>query len=616
MDEKISILIMKKFQVGFRLWVFLFFSFLFFSNSILYAQQVDSILSYIESVKGEKARLESIYQNTGKIATVEPAKLLLLYNLLKQINKDGENLMATAQGYAIMGQYHSIAGNSDSVMHYKLRAITAFRNLPATAQKVSAFNSISSNYYYQGELDKYLAYNDTAYQITQELKERNTQLELMILFNRTPVLFEIHKIEEAYIILKKIERDLIKTNLDGFKGKLALRLYYYFKSVKFDGDSSLYYAKKSLGYAKVTSSNSYMASSYSAIGASYSSIKEFGLATIYLDSALYVNGNLNDNEAHVGIQFDRLVNYKYLGDFERAEDIWMKTMELVEREGLNHWRLRLLNERVLFFEAKGDFKSALAANKTFETFSDSVKSTELKEKLAEMEVRHQTYEKDLKLARYSREKEMADAELKYIYILGFAVVSILTVVLFFTKRNSKLNQTLIKEKQKTLELELERKRLEETRLKEENERQKNQLSTKALEVGQRNGILLDVYKQIRLLQEKDIEEQRELIGNLDSQIGSYMRSGEDWKRIRVQLDKVSSTLTDKIKNTYPQLTSKDLRMLMLFKLGLNIKEVANLLSLAPSSVKMSRYRLKKKLNLEEADDLEGFLKSFEEENPY
>ena len=70
----------------------------------------------------------------------------------------------------------------------------------------------------------------------------------------------------------------------------------------------------------------------------------------------------------------------------------------------------------MFFEAKGDFKSALAANKTFETFSDSVKSTELKEKLAEMEVRHQTYEKDLKLARYSREKEMADAELKYIYM--------------------------------------------------------------------------------------------------------------------------------------------------------------------------------------------------------
>ncbi len=605
---------MVKIQSGVVVYTLALFVVLFFSNNQLRAQQADSILSHIQSIKDDGGRIDAIYKNTSKIATLDPVKLIALWSLLKEVNRDGKDLSATAHGYTLRGLYHGLTGSSDSIMHYKLLAVKAFRHLPASAQKVLALNSISSNYYYQGQLDKYLAYNDTAYQITQQLPVPNKDMELMILFNRTPVLFELNKVDEAYAILKNIERELAVTDLDGFKGKLALRLYYHFRHLNVNQDSSLYYAKKSLYYAKLNNDNSYMTSSYSAIGSCYSGISEYTLATIYLDSALAANKHPNDHETYLGLQFDRLTNYKHLGDFEKADNIWKQAMETVEREGLGHWKLTLLNERVLFYEAKGDYKSALAANRVYEAFKDSVKSADLKEKLAEMEVKHQSYEKDVQLEKFAREKEIADAELRLIYILGFSIVLILIVVIFFTRRNSKLHQTLTEEKQKTLELELEKKASEEARLVEENERQKNQLSTRALEVGQRNGILLDVYEQIKLLQQKGVDEQQVLISNLHQQIGSYMRSGEDWKRIRVQLEEVNSALTQKIKEAYPQLTGKDLRMLMLFKLGLNTKEIANLLSLAPSSVKMSRYRLKKKLNLEKTASLEEFLQLFEETN--
>jgi DNA-binding CsgD family transcriptional regulator len=47
------------------------------------------------------------------------------------------------------------------------------------------------------------------------------------------------------------------------------------------------------------------------------------------------------------------------------------------------------------------------------------------------------------------------------------------------------------------------------------------------------------------------------------------------------------------------------------KIGLNSKEIADIFQVLPSSINVSRYRLRKKLNLSQEEDLYEFLNSLE-----
>ena len=61
----------------------------------------------------------------------------------------------------------------------------------------------------------------------------------------------------------------------------------------------------------------------------------------------------------------------------------------------------------------------------------------------------------------------------------------------------------------------------------------------------------------------------------------------------------------------PNLSIYDLRMCAYLKIGLNSKEIADIFQVLPSSINVSRYRLRKKLNLSQEEDLYEFLNSLE-----
>ncbi|NJO89463.1 MAG: hypothetical protein HC831_11285 [Chloroflexia bacterium] len=57
---------------------------------------------------------------------------------------------------------------------------------------------------------------------------------------------------------------------------------------------------------------------------------------------------------------------------------------------------------------------------------------------------------------------------------------------------------------------------------------------------------------------------------------------------------------------YPDLTPNELKLCALTKLNLNIKETASLLNISPNSVKVARYRLKKRMGLSQDQSLTTF----------
>jgi len=85
----------------------------------------------------------------------------------------------------------------------------------------------------------------------------------------------------------------------------------------------------------------------------------------------------------------------------------------------------------------------------------------------------------------------------------------------------------------------------------------------------------------------------------------------DDKTFELQMDEIHQKFIKNLKNKYPQLTSQDLRLCIYLKTGMNSKEIAEIMHVLPSSIYITRSRLRKKLNISPNDDLLGFLNSFE-----
>lgn len=91
------------------------------------------------------------------------------------------------------------------------------------------------------------------------------------------------------------------------------------------------------------------------------------------------------------------------------------------------------------------------------------------------------------------------------------------------------------------------------------------------------------------------------------QIDFIIENNQEWEQLKLHFDAVFNGFYDHLLSKYPNLTETELRHCMFIKLHIQTKEVARILNVDPRSVQTARYRIKKKLNLTEDQDLRNFL---------
>jgi ligand-binding sensor domain-containing protein len=94
------------------------------------------------------------------------------------------------------------------------------------------------------------------------------------------------------------------------------------------------------------------------------------------------------------------------------------------------------------------------------------------------------------------------------------------------------------------------------------------------------------------------------------QLINYSFSPEkEWSEFSVYFNHVHEGFIDTLKARYPDLTNYDLRLCTLYRIGSPAKDIAEAMGISLNSVKMARYRLRKKLSLPPDEDIYGFLQT-------
>ena len=163
----------------------------------------------------------------------------------------------------------------------------------------------------------------------------------------------------------------------------------------------------------------------------------------------------------------------------------------------------------------------------------------------------------------------------------------------------KHRQEMLLEKQKQLEL-------EQNKLKEEIRNKTIELATKAKDDYDKNRLL-------QIINEKIVEAENNpnisklKLGEIRRLVKTYLETEDH--TFEIQMDELHQEFFKAMKKRFPSLSIYDLRMCTYLKIGLNSKEMADIFQVLPSSINVSRSRLRKKLNLSPDDDLYEFLNS-------
>ncbi|MCH2231540.1 MAG: LuxR C-terminal-related transcriptional regulator [Crocinitomicaceae bacterium] len=82
---------------------------------------------------------------------------------------------------------------------------------------------------------------------------------------------------------------------------------------------------------------------------------------------------------------------------------------------------------------------------------------------------------------------------------------------------------------------------------------------------------------------------------------------EEWDEFKLKLQQLDPDFLERIIKKHSNLTKSELRLVILIRIDYTQKDIAEILSIAPASVKKSRSRVRKKLNLDSGTELKSYL---------
>lgn len=202
------------------------------------------------------------------------------------------------------------------------------------------------------------------------------------------------------------------------------------------------------------------------------------------------------------------------------------------------------------------------------------------------------YSKTTLEAEVALEKAKRERWLLYSIIAVTALLSIIGVLYY---KRQKLGYLL---KQKHLET-------EKRRAEENLHMAQTQLQDFTENLRLKNELIEKFSSEIEKLQQFNSTISDEQVASMEALKQSAILTDADWKNFKTLFDKVHPGYISRLKNRHADLTPAETRYVLLEKLELSAKEMAGMLGVSAEAIRNIRFRVKKKLQLEDLKELDA-----------
>lgn len=175
----------------------------------------------------------------------------------------------------------------------------------------------------------------------------------------------------------------------------------------------------------------------------------------------------------------------------------------------------------------------------------------------------------------------------------------------YAKLKANIEQEKIK--QQLAESELKIKVAVEKHLKEQLAYKNKDITTLSLDIVRKNDFSVALKEQLDGLAAKLPTTAAAEIRGIQIFTDMHLQTNEDLVTLQTNVDQVNQAFHQKLDTIANGLSQTDRQLCGLLRLNLSAKEIAVIRNITPKSVKMARYRLRKKLGLHEKEDIIAFL---------
>jgi len=209
------------------------------------------------------------------------------------------------------------------------------------------------------------------------------------------------------------------------------------------------------------------------------------------------------------------------------------------------------------------------------------------------------------------------AYLIYLLIISgvsYAVYSIIKIRIKHDKRRAfliqrkKMIRQEIKLKQIAQDAENELNVLKNEKLQSDIIYKSKELANTTMDIIQKNIVLGDIKEALLdLVHDHPNLKDNNKINHLVKKINKGIEQKDKWIVFEKNFDQVHENFLLKLKEKHPDLTSKDMRLAAYIRMNLSSKEIAPLMNISVRSLEISRYRLRKKLDINRDQNLYDYL---------
>jgi tetratricopeptide (TPR) repeat protein len=248
---------------------------------------------------------------------------------------------------------------------------------------------------------------------------------------------------------------------------------------------------------------------------------------------------------------------------------------------------------------QNEFERALESYERFKSMEDSTSKRTNATRINELRIIYETEQREAEIALQNEEintlnaQNKADGLQKGLYAGGMASALAVSGLLFFSFRQRIKKNRLAREKQEAI-------------YQKEIEHKQKELASQTLHLVQKNIFIQELMENLENIKnspEKFKMEFRRIVMLLKKENAS----DKDWEVFKTYFAEVHNDFDQKLKTLFTDISEKEIRLAAFLRMNMTTKEIAATLNVLPDSILKSKYRLKKKLNLDKDTDLTSFL---------
>ncbi|MFY0254150.1 tetratricopeptide repeat protein [Chitinophaga sp. 30R24] len=372
--------------------------------------------------------------------------------------------------------------------------------------------------------------------------------------------------------------------------------HYYEKQQQYD--SARYFQELALKQYQTVRDTLGMAGIYENLGTIQEDLAKYDSAFYYFQQALHLYELRHERVAGIEVLNNIGDVLRKTGDYKRSMPYSREALTIALQTNNKYQEAAACKDMAKLFNLQGHNDSAYYYMERSRKCLLEIYSAQNNQQMSFLQIIYDTNKKNDEIMQLENSHKMN----LIIYTAVVVVVVLLVILCLLTISRQKLR---ISQAQALSERNAELNRIQKDQL----ELKSKQLATHTLDVIQRNQFLDELRNTLSQMVQEDKRDQKKQLQQLVLKINQNVNHEKQWKEFTGIFEQVHQVFFDKLNALYSDLTNNDIKLLALHKMNMDSKDMATILNISPDSLRVARYRLKKKLNIPEGDTLNAFVQN-------